>query len=131
MTRDIEFEGIGALNATFKAHGSVSAIALASGAAAVENLAVTITGDQEMGLGEAGDPLRGVINKYEDDGHITVQVKGYKTVPGVSAALPTANEHLAVNGSGAVSEIATPTSPAYAVAVDGTANVNTVTIFIG
>jgi hypothetical protein len=36
-----------------------------------------------------------------------------------------------VNGSGAVSEIATPKSPAYAVSVDNTANVNTVTVFIG
>ena len=131
MNREIEFEGIGALNATFKAHGSVSAIALASGAAAVENLAVTVTGNQEMGLGTAGDALRGVIDKYEDDNYMTVQVRGYRTVPGVSAALPTANEHLVVNGSGAVSEIASPLSPAYAVSVDDTADVNMVTIFIG
>jgi len=132
VNKYVEFEGIGALRATFKAHGSVSAIALASGVAAVENLAVTATGDGEMGLGEAGDPLRGIIEKYEDDNFMTVQVKGFKEgVPGISGALPSVNDPLAVDGNGAVSKIASMNSPAYAVSVDDTADVNTVTIFIG
>jgi hypothetical protein len=133
MTKNgIEFAGIGAKYATVKAAGSVSAVALASGVAYVENKAVTCEGNELYGYGNAGDPLRGVIEKYEDDGYMTIQYAGFREdVPGVSAALPAANEHLVVNGSGAVSEAASPKSPAYAVSVDDNADVNTVTIFIG
>ena len=128
----ISFEGIGAKYVTVKAAGSVSAVALASGVSAVENMAVTCEGDGLYGFGESGDALRGVIDKYEHDHHMTVQYAGFRTdVPGVSGALPAANEYLAVNGSGAVSEVAAANSPAYAVEVDETANVNTVTVFIG
>lgn len=128
MARGIEFEGIGALRATFKAHGSVSAVALASGAAAVEGKAVTVTGNGEMGFGTAGDPLRGIVEKYEDDGYMTVQVAGFKEgIPGVSV---TANDFLCVNGAGAVSKVASGNvGPAYAVSVDSTDN--TVVVFIG
>lgn len=131
MTRDIGFEGVGALRVTVKAAGSVSAIALASGAAAVETMAVTVTGNGEMGLGTAGDPLRGIIDHYEDDGYMDVQVKGFKEgVPGISGALPAANDFLCVNGAGAVSKVASGNNgPAYAVSVDDTAN--TVVVFIG
>jgi hypothetical protein len=128
----LSFEGIGAKYATVKAAGSVSAVALASGFAYVENKAVTCEGDTLYGFGNAGDPIRGIIDKYESDHYMTIQFAGFREdVPGVSAALPTANEHLAVDGSGAVSEVATPVSPAYAVEVDNTADVNTVTVFIG
>lgn len=128
----ISFQGIGAKYVTVKAAGSVSAVALASGFAYVENKAVTCEGDTLYGFGSAGDPIRGIIDKYEKDHYMTIQYAGFReNIPGVSGALPTANEHLAVNGSGAVSEVATPVSPAYAVEVDDTADVNTVTVFIG
>jgi hypothetical protein len=128
----LSFEGIGAKYVTVEAAGSVSAVALASGAAYVENKAVTCESNGQYGFGNAGDPIRGIVDKYEADHHMTIQFAGFREgVPGVSAALPTANEHLAVNGSGAVSEVATPVSPAYAVSVDDTADVNTVIVFIG
>ena len=128
----ISFQGIGAKYVTVKAAGSISAVALASGLAYLDNKAVTCEGGGLYGFGNAGDPIRGIIDKYEADHHVTIQFAGFReNIPGVSGALPTANEHLAVDGSGAVSEVATPVSPAYAVEVDGTANVNTVTVFIG
>ena len=128
----ISFQGIGAKYVTVKAAGSISAVALASGLAYLDNKAVTCEGDGLYGFGNAGDPIRGIIDKYEADHHVTIQFAGFReNIPGVSGALPTANEHLAIDGSGAVSEVATPVSPAYAVEVDGTANVNTVTVFIG
>jgi hypothetical protein len=128
----LSFEGIGAKYATVKAAGSVSAVALASGFAYVENKAVTCEGDTLYGFGSAGDPIRGIIDKYEKDHYMTIQYAGFREgVPGVSGSLPSAGDHLAVNGSGAVSTVADPVSPAYAVEVDDTANVNTVTVFIG
>jgi hypothetical protein len=128
----LSFDGIGAKFVTVKAAGSVSAVALTSGAAYVEGKAVTVEDDGQYGFGSAGDALRGVIDKYESDHYMTVQYAGFREgVPGVSGALPKANEPLAVDGHGAVSEVASPVSPAYAVEVDNTADVNTVTIFIG
>lgn len=126
----LDFSGIKD-NPTVYAAGSVSAVALASGFAYVEGKVVTCEGNELFGFGSAGDPIRGVIEKYESDHCFTLKNRGFATVPGVSGALPTANEHLAVDGSGAVSEVATPVSPAYAVSVDDTADVNLVTVFIG
>lgn len=126
------FEGIGAKYVTVQAAGSVSAVALASGTTAVEGLAVTCEGDGLFGFGSAGDALRGIIDKYEDDHYMTIQFAGFReSVPGISGALPTANEYLVVDGSGAVSEVATAVNGAYAVEVDDTADVNAVTVFIG
>jgi hypothetical protein len=128
----IDFAGVGAKYATVQAAGSVSAVALASGVAYVEGKAVTCEGNGIYGFGSAGDPVRGIIDKYEDDHYMTVQYAGFRTdVPGVSAALPTVDKPIAVDGSGAVSEVASINSSAYAVEVDDTANVNTATIFIG
>lgn len=132
---EIDFEGIGAKFATVQAAGSVSAVALVSGAAYVEGKAVTVTGNGQMGYGSAGDPLRGIIDKYEDDNNMTVQYSGFRTAPGISGSLPTANDYVCVDGAGDVSKVATQTAsgrgPAYAVSVDDTADVNTVMVFIG
>ncbi len=129
----ISFEGIGVQTATVKAADSVSAVALVSGAAYVEGKAVTCEFGGAYGFGNAGDPVRGIIDKYESDHYMTIQYAGFREgVPGVSGALPTAaSAALAVNGAGAVSPVATPVSPAYAVDVDNSANVNTVTVFLG
>jgi hypothetical protein len=128
----LSFERIGAKYVTVQAAGSVSAVALASGAAFVEGKAVTCEGNGLFGFGQAGDALRGIIDKYEDDHYMTIQFAGFREgVPGISGALPAANDYLVVNGSGAVSEVATAVNGAYAVEVDDTADVNAVTVFIG
>jgi hypothetical protein len=129
-TRGIDFEGIGAAYVTVQANGSVSSVALVSGVTAVEGKAVTVTGNGQMGYGSAGDPLRGIINKYEDDGYMTVQYKGFRTAYGVSGSLATAGKFLCVNGSGLVSAVASGNvGSAYAMSADSTDN--TVMVFIG
>lgn len=131
----VDFEGIGARYATVEAAGSISSIALVSGAAYVEvsAAAVTFTGNHQMGLGSAGNPLDGIIQKYEDDGYMTVQVAGYKTAPGISGFLPSAGDFVCVDGSGHVSKVAIQTAAgrgqAKAVSVDNSASV--VQVFIG
>lgn len=129
----ISLEGVHAKYATVQAAGSISSVALVSGAAYVEGKAVTIEGNEQYGYGSAGDPLRGIIEKYEADGYMSVQVKGYKEgVPGVSGSLPSANDFLCVNGEGAVSKVASGNvGPSHAVSVDDTAGINTVTVYIG
>lgn len=125
----LDFEGIAAVYATFQADGSVSSVALASGVAAVEGKAVTITGNGIAGFGTAGKPVLGRIDKYEGDGYMTVQTGGYAKLPGVPGSLPTAGDFLVVNGNGAVTASAGAVGPARAISVNSTSN--TVMVLIG
>ncbi len=127
----IDFEGIDYKAATFEAAGSVSAAYLASGFTGVEGKAVTITGNKQAGFGSAGNPLLGVINKYERDHTMTVQYGGYAEMPGVSGTMPTAGNFLVVDGSGAVQASTGAVGPARAISVDSSASVNTVVVLIG
>ncbi len=115
----IDFEGIGYRAATYKAHGSVSAVYIASGFAGVEGLAVTLTGNGEAGLGSTGHVLLGKINKYERDHYVTVQDAGYTEFTGISGKLPEAGNWVAVDGTGLVSPVADgTTSKSRAVSVN-------------
>jgi hypothetical protein len=135
----LDFEGIAAVYATFLAHGDVSAVYLASGAAFIEasKNAVAIMGNGIAGYGSAGYSLLGKIKKYDDDHYMTVQVKGFATMPGISGTLAAAGDALCVDGAGAVSKVVliSPTAlvptTAKAVSVDNSANTNTIMVFIG
>ncbi len=133
MARGISFEGIGFKAATFKLSAATKAIATASGASYVEGKAVAITGNQEVGFGSNGNPFFGIIDKYEDDGYVTVQFEGYKeNVPAVSGSVPTAGTRtLVVNGAGAVRSSGSAPTRGTVIEADTTANVNTVTVLIG
>ena len=134
-----DLEGLHATYATVVAGGSVSAVALVSGAAFVEGKAVAIQGQTAnketiVGYGTTGDALFGIIEKYENDGYMTVQDGGYRTAPGISGSLPVAKDLVCVNGAGSISKVAIQTSTGRApraVSVDNTASVNTVMVFIG
>ncbi len=131
MRGGLDWEGIGAVFATFQAAGSVSAVMLASGIAAVEGKAVTLEGDGLAGFGGAGSPVLGRIDKYEGDHYMTVQTGGYTKMPGVSGSMPTAGAFLTVDGHGAVQASTGGVGPARAVSVDAAAGVNTVIVLIG
>ena len=131
----IDYTGVGTLNTTFYADGSVSAIALASATIAgngVVGLVVTQTGDKIAGLGGAGSPVLGVIDQYEDDGLMTITVRGIVEVPGVSGKLPTpggaTTGYAVCDGTGKVS-VATAGKQVFS--VDNTASVNTAFVFLG
>lgn len=124
----LDFEGIGYRAATYKANTAlVSAVANAraweaDGRDAVIGKSVTITGDSEVGFGNAGDPLLGKINQYEFDGHVTVQDAGYTEFEGVSGSLPDAGDFVVVDGAGAVVTVSVgETSNSRVISVD-TAN---------
>jgi hypothetical protein len=126
----LDWEGIAAVYVTFKAATALASVVTASGVAAVEGKAVTITGNGEVGFGSDGNKLLGLVDKYESDGYLTVQTGGYATFPGVSGSLPTAGDFVVVNGSGAVKASTGAVGPAKAISVDNTANVNTVVVLI-
>ena len=134
----LSFDRIGAHYTTYQAGPNVSAVAVVSGVAYVLASAcvVAISGNGQADFGSAGDPILGIIDQYENDHYMTVQDRGYREdVPGISGSLPSAKEFLCVDGAGHVSECATQTAagrgPARAVSVDNSADVNTVTVFLG
>lgn len=131
MARGLGFFGINAHYTTFKLSAETKAIAVASGAAAIEGKAVTITGNQEVGFGSNGNEFFGIIDKYEDDGYVTVQDQGYReNVPAVSGSVPTYGQRtLVVDGSGAVK--ASGTVPTRGIVIDSDATNKTITILIG
>ncbi len=118
----VEFEGIGAAYATFKAADAIKTAVTASGVGYIEGKAVTITGNDEVGFGANGAPLLGKALKYEGDGYLSVQYKGYTVLPGVSGSLPTAGNFLVVDGAGAVKASTGAVGPARAISVDSTYN---------
>lgn len=128
----ISFLGIGAQNVTVKANDDVKAIVAAGTADDAVGLAVTVTGNEEAGLGVAGDPLFGQIVHYEGDGHMTVQYAGFAEFNGVSGSLPTAGTDfvVVVDGEGAVMASTGATGPAKVVNV-GTEVTGPVVVLIG
>lgn len=131
MARGLGFSGINAHYTSFKLSSATKAIAVASGAAAVEGKAVTITGNQEVGFGSNGNEFFGIIEKYEDDGYVTVQDQGYREdVPAVSGSVPTYGKRtLVVNGAGEVKS--SGTVPTRGQVIDADTTANTITILIG
>ncbi len=120
----VDYEGIGFRSSAWKASDALKAAVVAAqawqndGRSAVLDKAVTITGDSEVGFGNAGDPLLGRLHQYEFDGYVTVQDSGYTELPGVSGNLPTPGAYVVVDGNGAVIPSVGAIGPARAVSVD-------------
>lgn len=114
---------------TMKADSGLKAIKTASGAAYVEGKVVTVTANDSVGFGTTGKPIDGIINKYEDDDCVTVQTRGFATVPGVSGSIAAAGTFVTVNGAGAVASATV--GRARVVKSDSSANVNTCVILLG
>lgn len=64
--------------------------------------AVSLTDNNTVGFGTAGDPLFGVIAKVEHDGYASVQVKGFACGLSGTASSTAINKFAAVDGSGGV-----------------------------
>jgi len=126
----VDYEGIGALYATFAVDSATQAAYAASGVVAVEGKAVALTGESTCGFGSDGDALLGRLDKYEDDGYATVQVGGFTALPGVSGTLPSYGDVLVVDGNGAVKASTGATGTAKAIEV-GAAATGPVMVFIG
>lgn len=108
----ISFAGIGAQYATYKAGDGIKALVASGNRDDVVGLAVVRSKNGTVDLGTDGDTIFGFIDVYEDDGHCTVQFRGYREdVPISEEATDTAtlNKVVAVNGAGAVKDSSTTT----------------------
>ena len=89
---DICFEGIGQMVATFAAKEKL-----------VPGVAVSLTGDGTVGLGESGEPLCGVTVSAARGGAVAVQIGGVVKVGYSDSAAPTVGyAALTCDGTGKV-----------------------------
>ena len=96
MSRDFDIHNYNFLNTRtlpFKAHVSLDADDVGK--------AVTLTSDFTVGLGSDGDPLIGKLD-WVFGGLATVVTGEVALYNGVSGALPSEENHVVVNGAGAV-----------------------------
>jgi hypothetical protein len=126
----LDYEGIGALRVPFKVDATTKAAYVASGVIGVEGMAVALTEKETCGFGNAGDALLGKLEKYETDGHATVQVAGFTEFTGVSGSLPNFGNILVVDGNGAVMASAGAAGSSKAINI-GSEVTGPVMVFIG
>lgn len=108
MSKLISFGGIGELNATF-AVDEATKTAIGTNYDGAVGKAVTITGDGEVGYGESGDALFGVLQQVESDGYATVQVKGFAenvSMTDTTEDKPAVGAAVCVDGSGSIVKVA-------------------------
>ena len=107
---NISFDGIGEVIATFAAE---DAAALAPGDA------VVMTGDGEVGLGETGGQLCGVVVTVAGDGYAGVQIDGLAQVNYSGTTAPAVGwELLSTDGTGSVKAVETGGVACLVISVD-------------
>lgn len=127
----ISFEGIGFRGVTFKAGAGIKALVAAADRDAVVGIPVVISGAQTVDLGTDGDTVFGFIDVYEDDGHVTVQVDGFRTDVPIGAVAPTIGKIAAVDGTGKIKDSATTSKMRCPVFVEVDEVAEIATVFLG
>jgi len=112
---DIRFDEIGALRVTYAHNNTIVYSAAQVNGSAQVGLAVTISGDGEVGLVGDGEQVEGKLIKVEPDGLCVVQVSGYMTLPGGDGATLTLGEKIvgdlgAAAAEGYIQAVATGTA---------------------
>ncbi len=95
MARNISCVGVGTVNASFKPHSSLTQDDIGK--------AVTMTGDNEVGLGANQDELVGRLAFLDDNATpavCTVQIDGVMELP--FSGTPSINDKVVVDGAGNV-----------------------------
>lgn len=100
MRGGLSYEGIGFQAATFKAGAGLKALVAAANRDVVVGVPVVITNNNEVDLGTDGDVPFGIIDVYEDDGHCTVQFRGFREEIKVVDAGITPGRVCLLDGSG-------------------------------
>lgn len=100
---NLGFDMINATSVTMK---------IASNTTPVLGMAVTLTGNEEVGKGVEGNALFGIIRHIVGDGTVVVQTKGYAEKVAISSTgskQPAAGDVVAVDGAGALIKLGTLT----------------------
>ena len=127
----ISFEGIGFQAATFKAGDGIKALVAAANRDAVVGLPVVITGAATVDLGNDGDTVFGFIDAYENDGHCTVQFRGFRTDVPIGDTPPTVGKIAAIDGTGKIKDSAETAKLRAPVVVEVDEDEGVATVFLG
>lgn len=131
MRGGISFEGIGFQAATFKVGAGIKALVAAANRDAVVGVPVTISGTATVDLGADGDAIFGFIDVYEDDGHCTVQFRGFRTDVPIGTTAPTVGKIAVVDGTGKIKDSSTTAKPRNPVVIEVNATEKVATVFLG
>ncbi|MSU01940.1 hypothetical protein [Tissierella pigra] len=127
----ISFEGIGFRGVTFKAGAGIKALVSAANRDVVVGVPVVVSGAQTVDLGTDGDTVFGFIDVYEDDGHVTVQVDGFRTDVPIGAIAPTVGKIAAVDGTGKIKDSGTTAKLRNPIVVEVDTIAKVATVFLG
>lgn len=131
MRGGLSFEGIGFQAATFKAGAGIKALVAAADRDSVVGVPVVISAAQTVDLGADGDTVFGFIDVYEDDGHCTVQFRGFRTDVPIGAVAPTVGKIAAVDGTGKIKDSGTTAKLRNPVTVEVDEVAGIATVFLG
>ncbi len=127
----LSYEGIGARQATFLAGTGIKALVAAANRDAVVGLPVSVSAGGTVDLGTDTDTVFGFIDVYEDDGHVGVQFRGFRTdVPTVVAG-GTVGKVVALDGAGKVKDSATTAKLRAPIFIEVDTTAKTGTVFLG
>lgn len=131
MRGGLSFEGIGFQAATFKAGAGIKALVTAANRDSVVGVPVVISAAQTVDLGTDGDTVFGFVDVYEDDGHCTVQFRGFRTDVPIGAVVPTVGKIAAVDSTGKIKDSSTTAKLRSPVVVEVDATESVATVFLG
>lgn len=131
MRGGLGFDDIGFQAATFKAGSGIKALVAADNRDVVVGVPVVISGAGTVDLGTDGDAIFGFIDVYENDGHCTVQFRGFRTDVPIGAVAPTVGKIAAVDGTGKIKDSSTTAKLRNPVIVEVNESEEVATVFLG
>lgn len=131
MRGGISFEGIGIQQTTFKAGASLQALVKENDRDFVVNMPVVISGNGEVDLGTDGDTVFGFIDIYENDGHVGVTFRGFRTDVPIGATAPTIGKIAATDGSGKAKDSSSTAKARTPIFVEVDSSEKVATVFLG
>ena len=130
-TGGLSFENYGFESATFLAGAGIKALVTAHNRDFVVGMPVEITGSDTVDLGTDGDTIFGLIDVYENDGHVGVQFRGFREDVPTADTTPTPGAIVALDGAGKVKDSATTAKLRNPVFINVDATNKTATVFLG
>ena len=127
----ISFEGIGAQQATFVAGEGLKTLVADNDRDVVVGMPVVISAGGTVDLGADTDTVFGFVDVYEDDGHVGVQFRGFRTDVPIGATAPAVGDIVATDGAGKAKKSATTAKLRNPIFVEVDAVESVATVFLG
>ncbi len=127
----ISFDGIGAQQATFVAGAGLKALVQSGTRDDVVGMPVVVSAGGEVDLGADGDTIFGFVDVYEDDDHVGVQFRGFRTDVPIGAVAPTVGKLAATDGAGNAKDSASTAKTRAPIFIEVDEIEEVATVFLG